>query len=288
MGCVEGVIRNSLGIILVQWNLFRSQSVDVTLIEEHIQTLCGYQEEFHNLGQKINGEEFSIILLTSLPKSWNNYIASIDTTMLKHSHKLIACILEHNQQLGIRHSDDMALAEKYGKKKYNPNITCFRWGGKGHIGQQCKKKAKDGKGSKGGKQREMMEANAVADEEFAFCGDCGDDTVLIGLPDSWLADSTCTSHIAWDCEIFVNYAPTPGHQISGFGKAPGLGRGTIRLESTVGGKTSNITLKNVVHAPNMPFNLILILCAIEAGAAILSLSPGVKIWVPNGSIIMEG
>jgi gag-polypeptide of LTR copia-type len=235
-------------------------------IEEHIWTLCGYQEELHNLGQKIDGEEFSIILLTSLPESWNNYIASIDTTTLKDSHKLIACILEHDQWLGIRNSDDMAMGGKYGKKKYNPDITCFRCREKGHIDQQCKKKAKDGKGSKGGKQREMMEANAAVDDEFAFCGDCGDDTTLIVLLDSWLVDSTCTLHIVWDHEIFVNYTLTPGHQISGFGKAPGLGRGTIRLESIVGRRISTITLKNVVHTPDMPFNLILILHAIEAGA----------------------
>jgi gag-polypeptide of LTR copia-type/Domain of unknown function (DUF4219) len=85
-----------LGIILARWKLFRSQCADDTPIEEHVQTLHGYQEELHNLGQKIDGEEFSIILLTSLPKSWNNYIASINTTVLKDSHKLIAHILEHD------------------------------------------------------------------------------------------------------------------------------------------------------------------------------------------------
>jgi hypothetical protein len=104
------------------------------------------------------------------------YIASIDTTVLKDSDKLMAWILEHDQQLGIRNSDDTALEGEYGKKKYDPNIMCFRCREKGHIGQQCKKKAKDGKGSKIGKQSEMMEANAVADDEFAFCGDCGDNT----------------------------------------------------------------------------------------------------------------
>jgi hypothetical protein len=59
------------------------------------------------------------------------------------------------------------------EKKFNLNITCFRCEEKGHIGQQCKKEANDGKGSKGGKQREMTEANVAVDDEFAFCGDCG-------------------------------------------------------------------------------------------------------------------
>jgi hypothetical protein len=121
--------------------------------------------------------------------------------------------------------DNTALACKHGKKKFNPSIMCFRCREKGHIGQQCKKKAKGGKESKSGKQKETMEASAAADDEFAFCGDCGNDTVLVVSPDSWLADSACTLHIAWDCGIFVNYTPTPGHQISGFGKALGLGEG---------------------------------------------------------------
>jgi hypothetical protein len=78
--------------------------------------LHSYQEELHNVGQKIEREEFSIILLTSLSEIWNNYIASINTTALKDSHKLIACILEHDQQLGIRNSDNMALTCKHGKR----------------------------------------------------------------------------------------------------------------------------------------------------------------------------
>jgi gag-polypeptide of LTR copia-type len=95
------------------------------LIEEHIRTLHGYQEELHSLGQKIEGEEFCIILLTSLPESWNNYIASIDTMDIKDTSKLIAHILEHDRQLNLKNSDDMALAEKGGKKKVNPNITAM-------------------------------------------------------------------------------------------------------------------------------------------------------------------
>jgi gag-polypeptide of LTR copia-type/Domain of unknown function (DUF4219) len=68
--------QGALGIVLAWRKLFQSQCADGMPIEKHIQTLRGYQEELHNLGQKIDGEEFSIILLTSLPESWDNYIAS--------------------------------------------------------------------------------------------------------------------------------------------------------------------------------------------------------------------
>src|ERR1700723_13067 len=72
--------QGALGIVQARRKLFRLQCEDNTQIEEHIRTLRGYQEELHSLGQKITGEEFCIILLTSLPENWNNYIASIDTT----------------------------------------------------------------------------------------------------------------------------------------------------------------------------------------------------------------
>ena len=75
---------------MAQQKLFWSQCADGMPIDEHIWTLHSYQEELHNLGQKIDGEEFSIILLTSLPENWNNYIVSIDTTVLKDAPALIA------------------------------------------------------------------------------------------------------------------------------------------------------------------------------------------------------
>ena len=90
----------------------------------------------------------------------------------------------------------MALAGRHGKKKVSPNISCYGCEEKGHISWQCKMKSKLGKGKLGGKQKEAMEANTVADEEFAFCG--GEDTALAVSPESWLADLACTSHIAQD------------------------------------------------------------------------------------------
>jgi hypothetical protein len=90
--------QGALGIVLARRKLFWAQCAEGTTIEEHIRTLRSYQEELHNLGQKIDGEEFSIILLSSLPESWNSYILSIDTTSLKEVPRLIACILEHDRR----------------------------------------------------------------------------------------------------------------------------------------------------------------------------------------------
>ena len=85
--------QGALRIVQAWQKLFWSQCEDDTLTEEHIRTLHGYQEELHSLGQKIKWEELCIILLTSLPENWNNYIASIDAMDMKGASKLIVHIL---------------------------------------------------------------------------------------------------------------------------------------------------------------------------------------------------
>src|SRR6202789_2385326 len=113
--------QGTLGIVLARQKLFWAQCFEGTTIEEHIRTLRSYQEELHNLGQKVDGEEFSIILLSSLPESWNAYISSIDTTSLKEAPRLIARILEHDRRMGMRGTaEDTALAAKPWKKKDQP------------------------------------------------------------------------------------------------------------------------------------------------------------------------
>ena len=98
-----------LGIVLARRKLFQARCEEGTSIEEHIRTLRSYQEELQSLGEKIKDTEFSIILLTSLPDSWNNYISSIDTTTLDNAAKLIARILEHDCHMQLQNQGDTAL-----------------------------------------------------------------------------------------------------------------------------------------------------------------------------------
>ena len=105
---------------------------------------------------------------------------------------------------------------------------------------------------------------------------------------TWLADSGCTLHIAQNCDIFIDYVKTPGHQIIGFEGIDGLSRGTIKLESTVDRQTQTLTRRNVVHAPKAPHNLILISHALEAKIMVLFKIDGVKFHASGRNIIMEG
>jgi hypothetical protein len=153
--------------------------------------------------------------------------------------------LEHDQRINIKNSEDTALAAKTGKNKHKPNIVCFNCDEKGHISRFCKKKRKKGKG--GDQKGDSAHAAADDDDDYAFCGRT-DDIAMAVTPDLWLADSACTSHIVKDRDLFITYKSTPGHSVKGFGKVPGLGRGSIKLESTVDGKaTVTVIHQSVGH-----------------------------------------
>ena len=93
--------RGPIAKILLRRKLFRAQCEEGGNVEEHIRTMRGYQQEYNILSptSTLSEEDFSITLLTSLPDSWNNFIAAIDSTALADSQRLIACILEEDRRL---------------------------------------------------------------------------------------------------------------------------------------------------------------------------------------------
>jgi hypothetical protein len=65
---------------------------------EHISKLRKLQEELHLMENLVSDEDFVMILITSLPESWDNYTslylgASRNKPTLK-SHKLVAILIE--------------------------------------------------------------------------------------------------------------------------------------------------------------------------------------------------
>ena len=74
--------------------------------------------------------------------------------------------------------------------------------------------------------------------------------------DHWIADLGATIHIAYDCTVFITYKPTPGHTIQGVGSMPVMGWGNVKILLSVNRKTSEMTLTDIIHTPQMEFNLL--------------------------------
>jgi hypothetical protein len=257
--------QGALSTVLVRRKLFRAACEEGTAIDDHIRTLITYREELIGLGQILDDAEFAITLLTSLPESWNNFIAGIDTSTLKDSSKLIARILEQYRRIKST-GEETALAAKtsgkFGKKK-NPNIKCFKCGKRGHIATECRSKDKregsDGKDNKSKSGHGSSDRSNEAVDEWSFSAVEEEDVALPikAEKETWLLDSGTTSHITYDKSLLEDYTTLSGHSIKGVGgKIDAIGKGKVKLVSYVDDKAYPITLKDVLYAPDSPHNLI--------------------------------
>jgi hypothetical protein len=68
---------------------------------EHISKLQKLQEELHLMGSLVSDEDFAMLLVSSLPESWDLYMSvylgsKADGTTLT-SHELVAILLEEDR-----------------------------------------------------------------------------------------------------------------------------------------------------------------------------------------------
>ena len=67
---------------------------------DHILKLRKLQEELHLMENKVTNEDFVMILITSLPESWDQYtsayLGSSSNKLTLKSHELIAILLEED------------------------------------------------------------------------------------------------------------------------------------------------------------------------------------------------
>ena len=290
--------QGALSTVLVRRKLFRAACEEGTAIDDHIRMLITYREELIGLGQTLDDAEFAITLLTSLPESWNNFIAGIDTTSLKDSSKLIARILEQYRRIKSANDDTALVAKNSGKfgNKRNPNIKCFKCGKKGHISTECRSKEKkdssDGKDNKSKSGQRSTDRSNEAVDEWSFSAVEEDEIALQAIKankEAWLLDSGTTSHITHDKSWLENYNSLSGHSIKGVGgRIDAIGKGNIKLVSYVGDKIYPIILKDVLYAPDSPDNLISTTRLTAAGGSMLQKGNFTKVKSPDGIIKILG
>ena len=131
----------------------------------HISKLCQLQDELHIMDSLISDEDFVMILLTSLPESWDNYTTSFfgssgNKPNVK-SHELVVVLLEEDRQHKARSGETLGTAlhvhtksrGKFGDDNPNKDKKCYNCHKKGHIKRDCWAKGggKEGQGPKGRK-----------------------------------------------------------------------------------------------------------------------------------------
>jgi len=139
-------LKGQLGVLATRRVLYRTMVEEGFEMVTHISNLRQLQEELHILGSFIN-KDFVMILLTSLPESWDNYMMSLfglsgNKPSIK-SHELVVVLLKEDcrQKAHGGESSETALHAKsrgkFGNDNPNKDKKCFNCKKKGHIKEDC-------------------------------------------------------------------------------------------------------------------------------------------------------
>jgi hypothetical protein len=122
-------------------------------------------------------------------------------------------------------------------------MECYNCSKKGHIAKFCRSKSK------------KKDNGAAAGTAHSF--PITTKTLLTNKEENlWLSNTGASVHVAYDKSIFRNYTKSAIKHIRGAGLAEVSRKGDINIVATVGNKTFDLMLKDVLHVPSMKFNLI--------------------------------
>lgn len=247
-------------------NLKMSENEDSNQFLNSFSNIC---EKLCEINVTLNEEILVIILLSSLPSSYENFVVAFETrddlpTLNQLKIKLneeaerrkrteasendVNTVSIFNARSGNHNNKNrksINVTNSSGKYIKNVssskhNFNCFNCGRSGHYAKNCRNKVK------------QNNSNAVLSARGL--NNFGGDT--------WCIDSGATAHMCCDRNLFVKFKE---HReqifLPGNGTIYSVGTGSVRLKFD----NSIVSLENVLYVPDLLFNFISVSKAAEAG-----------------------
>ena len=148
-------VQGPVAVILERRRFFRYAIPEGADIEEHVRALRTCSEKLALLQDPISDRDFTLVLLTALPESWDSFVATIDVNSTK-SIDLTGRILQEDARRRSR-SGTQAFPTFQGnypgggppgppgqpaRRFDRSTVICHRCGKKGHIAPECRSKPK--------------------------------------------------------------------------------------------------------------------------------------------------
>ena len=251
------------------------------------------QEQLHLMGSLVSDDEFIILLITSLPESWDQfttaYLGANGNNTTVTSHELVAIITEENRRRQEKSmGGDSAMfsqARNHGGRTHrtpdSSDVECYNCHKKGHTRDNCwskgggkegqgprtKKKAGQGNGQRKDHANQAQANEDLKDSAYQVQESATSQFSTSFNRDDWLADSATTSHISNERQTFVDFTPLTSSSIMGVGDQliQALGHGTVILKCKVGNEVFTHCLQDVLYAPKAVNNLLSVRRLDDAG-----------------------
>ncbi|VFQ61495.1 unnamed protein product [Cuscuta campestris] len=262
--------------LLLKRRLYRLRMEDEDTLVGHMNVFNGLIDELKRVDVKINEEDQALLLLNSLPDSYEVYVDTIlcgkDTITLEQEQSaLLSFDAKRKDKAGVR-SDDAVAAIAHGggrcrssirdyKSKHGRfksqnapknEVHCYKCGELGHIRRDCPKK-REGKN----------DANLVRDGETgsSSLGNESDELFMVAngydeaSGNDWVLDSACVSHMCSRKEHFekLQEGMTKILRLADNSTVAVMGVGVVKMKMFDGVVR---TLGNMAYVPKLRWNLI--------------------------------
>ena len=228
---------------------------------------------------EISESEMAMALLNGLPDEYNALISALDAldseeTQLKWEH-VKARVLQEEQRICMRNDSAIKKSEKsalFSQQNFQQpgnckncatsksRPSCDHCGKAGHISSKCwkkfphlnphKKKASDVKPA--------LLASQDEEETIVCLMAKYENSSEPKKSGNWFIDSGCSNHMTYDKSLFSSYSL--GHhlsvQLGNNNTAKVVGSGNITLPIQVRGKELKCKLSNVLHVPELGYQLL--------------------------------
>ena len=254
--------------LLLKQRLFGLRMKEGTFLGDHLERFNAILLDLHNIDIKIEDEDAALMLLVSLPDSYENFRESMTNGKDSISLEEVRTALQNRE---LRHScsgtvsDNQAVGlvanshHSFGKKKFQkkqvnrgpkPGDVCNYCKEKGHWKTECPKK-RQGQFKNASGTAAVAESGTNSEEDIALvvANNSAHST------DVWILDSGASYHMCPRRDWFTTYELVDGGGISMANSSvcEVVGIGSIKVRTHDG---KFCTLKEVRHVPSMTKNLI--------------------------------
>lgn len=251
-------------------------------IVQHINEFTEVFEKLKEVGSEIQEELLSIMLMSSLPKEYDNFVIAMETrddlpTFSSLKQKVLEEGKRQRQKVEEEESPHQAFLAKgtgtrsekrqtKGKKHFKGK--CFVCGVAGHFANKCEKR---GNSSNNSNKAQAMTMLATAE------------TSAIDSK-KWYVDSGATSHMCNNREVFVNFCDhNEKIGLAGDKYIKAVGKGDVIINAN----EYEITLENVLYSPELQANFISVSKVVDKGLEVKFNERIASIKRPDGDIVLQ-
>ena len=280
-------------------------------VRTHFEAMANLREQLAAMGTTIPDEEYTSVLLSSIPRSYDGNTSAMSTTVALTNARLTSSTVvklltdEYDRRTlraGKKDGNDEALTADASKKKKTSkkDVECFNCKKRGHMKADCwapgggkegqgpKKKGQDGAASAEQPEQSEIEAWATIEETPSVEEEL--DEIVFSVKtrtECELYDSGASCHMSPFRHKFTSYRSITPRPIMAANKRMFFARGIGDLQIRVpNGKFSTaVTLRDTLYAPEIALTVVSVSRITKAGFAVAFEGNTCKITSPGGKTV---